>query len=202
MSEKTKDFIFLLLSFVVLWLLSMLSFGVDVLASERRGPTELNILYGKGVSHNPNMDLSMYSLSWRSGAIGDRKLRTSVFTGEAYGFTGVGGARPFKMWGIGKEIEFSEELNYIIPGYRKNSGEVFMRLGTGVAVFSRTVDAEQYGMAPYGQVSVGISYRSASISFSRFHASKSGISDPWTHQEYDAPTFQGFMISTKFALKR
>lgn len=159
---------------------------------------EFTTFYGKGVSNNPNADLSVYSLSWKSGRVAGVPLRTHVMTGEAYGdakprlhatgeHAGGGGARPFKFAGIGKEIELSK-------------GAFFVNLGAGVAVLSRTSDAAEYAATTYTTLTAGIRYKAFAVSFGRWHAQAPKLHDPWSGQQYDAPTFQGVRMSVHFNL--
>lgn len=166
---------------------------------------ELAAFYGKGVSSNPNADMSAYTLSWKSGRIFGVPANMHIITGEAYGeeypqkdlenapwpgqpyvYYG-GGARAFKFLGIGKGIDVS---------YRA----MFCTVNVGAAVFSRTADVAQYSIAPYNLVACGVQFKSYTLSLGRFGASKTGLSDPWTGKDYDAPAFQGFRVSISFDL--
>lgn len=170
------------------------------LACGQAAAAEMSAFYGKGTSSNPNADMSAYQIAWDSGALFGRQLKTVIITGEVYGeaasqFVNLGGtigptvvgggARPFKFLGIGKSIT---------ARYRNTS----CTLSAGAALFARTADKTQYGVAPYYDMSCGVTIKTYTMSIGRFTAREPGLSDPWTGVEYDAPVFQGIRISFDF----
>ncbi len=171
------------------------------------GEIDLSAIYGKGVSSNPNADLSAYSVSWPSGRLFGQRLSSVVMLGETYGeqypqkdlanepwpgqphvYYG-GGAKAFKFVGVGKEITF-------------NYSHLFTSIGVGVLGVSRTADVAQYSSTWYSAVAIGLQYKNVSIAIVRFTGGAPGLSDPWTGEDYDAPAYQGFQVKVGFNLSR
>ena len=168
---------------------------------------DLSTIYAKGVSHNPNADLSVYALSWHSGRLFGSKLRTTLALGETYGeqyaqkdLTNApgrnqphiyygGGAKAFKFLSIGKE-------------YTLDYRHAFVSVGVGAMLTSRTADADQYGATWYNTIALGLKYKHVSIAIVRFTGGAPGLSDPWTNEVYDAPVYQGFQFKAGFSLTK
>lgn len=171
-----------------------------ILPASNAAGQELATFWGKGTSSNPNADMSYYAVSWDSGRIASARTRTHIITGEVYGESGSqlidlgaatgptvvgGGARPFKFAGIGKSATLA---------YRST----FCTLGGGAALFARTADKTQYGVAPYYEIACGVTVKGYTIALGRFAAGRPGLNDPWTGRDYDAPVFQGLRVGFEF----